>query len=209
MGLGKFPRQYDKHEIRCESPAWSRVTSTSSASRDERRPRPQRRQAGVEPRSPRSLTTSRLASPPAPAPPRLPPRGAGGSGSEPGSERLSHRARGIAELRRRRRRNLCPERHPRSCRRGHRAGLREGSGGDGRCRRRERARASTAAPLGQVRGGAGTAGGGAGMEGAGPERLRTKLYQLPRRGDRREPGHCPIEELSARAGGRSDAVLDQ
>lgn len=202
MGLGKFPRQYDKHEIRCESPAWSRVTSTSSASRDERRPRPQRRQAGVEPRSPRSLTTSRLASPPAPAPPRLPPPSPAPSG-------CAHRARGIAELRRRRRRNLCPDRHSRSCRRGRRAGLREGSGGDGRCRRRERARASTAAPLGQVRGGAGTAGGGAGMEGAGPERLRTKLYQLPRRGDRREPGHCPIGELSARAGGRSDAVLDQ
>lgn len=47
------------------------------------------------------------------------------------------------------------------------------------------------------------------MEGAWPERLRTKLYQQPRRAGRGELGCHPIEELSARAGWRSEAVLDQ
>lgn len=47
------------------------------------------------------------------------------------------------------------------------------------------------------------------MEGAGPELFRTKLYQAPRRGDRRELGRHSMGELSARVGGRSDAVLDQ
>lgn len=182
------------------------MTSVTSASRAERRPRPQRlrgARAGAEPRSPRSLPTSRLAS-------RRPQHRPG----LPVARGCAHRDRGIAELRRRRR-HLCPDRYPRCCRRGRRAGLREGTGGDGRCRRRERARASTAAPLGQVRGGAGTRGAGPGSggrgrdEGAGPERLRTKLYQQRRRGARSELGPQPIGELSARAGGRSGAVLDQ
>lgn len=168
-GWRSFPSNHDRHEIRCESPAWSRVTSVTSASRDERRPRPQRlrgARAGAEPRSPRSLPTSRLASPPAPAPPRLPRRGAGGSGGEPGSARLCSPCPGDSGDEAKKKQAALPRPVLRCCRRGRRAGLREGSGGDGRCRRRERARASTAAPLGQVRGVAGTSG-GRGQDGGG------------------------------------------
>lgn len=185
IGLGKFPRQYDRHEIRCESPAWSRVTSVTSASRDERRPRPQQlrgARAGAEPRSPRSLPTSRLASPPAPAPPRLPPRGAGGSGGEPDSARLCSPCPGDsgAEAEEEKEAPLPtpapPVLPPRP--------LSGTEGGVGRGREvpppRARARLNGRPP--RAGRGRGRAGGGRGRdEGAGPERLRTKLYQLPRR----------------------------
>lgn len=179
----------------------------------DKRERRQPRQAAAAPAAaPRCQGGGR-----APQPPNIPPRLPASPSTAPATplaERAAreaspapsgcaHRARGKAELRRSRRRNLCPDRHPLCCRRGRRTGLREGSERDERCRRRERARASTAAPLGQVRGGAAIARGGAGMEGAGPRAPPNKTLSAAAEGGPERVRPSP-NGVAQRAGGREE-----